>query len=683
MVKIRSYLGVNISFIAWACFFVFLVSNTLLSYFALPLVTRLQIGLWGIFFPFLFAFFSDPKKLRETPSCLEHEFLPSIPNWLWILVFFSGIFLRLHQLVSLSTWPTPDEGNYALGSMDLSQNGIWHLSYTIRQHPPLFNWALALFFKWISPSIFSLWLFPAILSILALLIAGLAGRAYLSKSSNFICFVLAATGFWPLFVGRFCSNFILSFLFEFLAFLILSLFLRSQSAGQYRRYALLLGLCVGFGLFTFVVWTVVAVAVILAFVFSRGKKGKWTFLNFFLPLSCFGVFSVYFYCAHAKPIQSEWGFRSGMDFSQQFVSSFSYLSAMFWGTSKYCYGPVWGGLFNPVFDSLTFLGMAVCCRKWNTAFYKWILICLGLFILPGVVSRDLETFRVIFTFPLLAMVAVMGMGLLLGPLKKYRKITIGILLIAGSCLDIYHLYGPYHSRFGTPGPEWYYMKTNTGYQAYLKLEDIHRIRGKGFILHDLRVVNDPTLQAATFGFDAAQNTGIPFQDAKWAAVIVGMDYLPFLSRRVPEITWYPLGKEQKQDPMEWWLGIIPCESERTRKMLKEWVRAGLEIRSVSGQLMNSSPGNLSLPVMTCFPEAQSLVRNDPFLASCFWEKMIFYYCIVEKNDEKAFSAIDQCAKYGYPLPHLLDLKKALMKSRRQMTPQNQPVEIIENRGGKV
>ena len=72
-----------------------------------------------------------------------------------------------------------------------------------------------------------------------------------------------ATGFWPLYIGRFANNETFSSFWEYLVFLFLVLYLKNTSKSSAWKYALALGVLTGLGFFNFVVWVVVALLVVL------------------------------------------------------------------------------------------------------------------------------------------------------------------------------------------------------------------------------------------------------------------------------------------------------------------------------------------------------------------------------------------------------------------------------------
>src|ERR1019366_3627811 len=200
MFKSDSVLNMKVPFNPVVYFVVFLISNLLLSYFDLSLQTKLQVGLLGIVLPMVFALISNRSLNAKIPW--NNEFLSPIPPLVWGLVIFSGIFLRFYRLTSLSAWPMPDEGMYTWDSLELAQKGVVHFFYTIRQHPPLFNWLFGIFLMLVPLSLFSLWLFPALVSALIPVISYGGGKAYFSKSFSFLLLVLVATSFWPLYAGK-------------------------------------------------------------------------------------------------------------------------------------------------------------------------------------------------------------------------------------------------------------------------------------------------------------------------------------------------------------------------------------------------------------------------------------------------------------------------------------------------
>src|SRR6185295_2678488 len=150
------------------------------------------------------------------------------------------------------------------------------------QFPPFFIWGLAAFFKVLGTSLFALRLFPALLSLGALVAGYRAARLFFPPRLAFLAAAFLAVGFWPILAGRFSHPGVLAFFWEMLALWALGSFLKRPSL----RGAFLLGLATGLGFYTFTSWPVAALVVGAAFFFQVRplRTAKALGLAFAVPL---------------------------------------------------------------------------------------------------------------------------------------------------------------------------------------------------------------------------------------------------------------------------------------------------------------------------------------------------------------------------------------------------------------
>jgi hypothetical protein len=318
------------------------------------------------------------------------------------------------------------------------------------------------------------------------------------------------------------------------------------------------------------------------------------------------------------------------------------------------YGPLWGGLLNPVLGAFFFLGLALLLRRKKLSWTLWLVYGLMVLGLPAVISVGLETFRILNLFPLLIFISVLGASELALSWGRLRGMVV-ILLIIGSFFDIGQLYGPYHNLWGTPGPIWHSMKSTVNYRAYQDLDGLQKREGPGLVLSDLSGLNfsDKVFTLAVYPFDASQNPRLRAEDAKWAAVIVNKEYQPFLSKRFPRMRWYNLGREQPGDKVEWLLGFLPVNSGDFQ-VIQLWLRANQAFRRFKDR--NSLfPEELSDAIRD-FYATQASLGDDAFLWSCYLEKMGFIYIVLEKDYGACRSLLEKNLKRAYPLSWLVYLR---------------------------
>src|ERR1019366_3363658 len=143
----------------WVYLFLFLISNTLISYSSLPLDAKLIMGLVGIALPLYVALRTLVPSRNEKPGYLS-DLKFSIPAWFWAFALLGLVFLRFYKLETFPLWPNLDEGWIGTLAIELSKHWTWRFFYTFGEAPPLTIWTVACLFKLgFSPS-FSLWFPP-------------------------------------------------------------------------------------------------------------------------------------------------------------------------------------------------------------------------------------------------------------------------------------------------------------------------------------------------------------------------------------------------------------------------------------------------------------------------------------------------------------------------------------------
>ena len=156
---------------------------------------------------------------------------------------------------------------------------------------------------------------------------------------------------------------------------------------------------------------------------------------------------------------------------------FSYMKCLFWnGLPTFPFGSNWGGLLNPIFLSLAFLGILEYfrCASWN--FLGAVTTLALLCFLPGALTNDLEIHRVFIFLPLLTWMAVPGIqSLFPNPLKSVAKTGITLLLLSSFSLDAYNFLIPYSdTHYSPPDRQWRNIQY---YDAYKTLEKLSQQQG--------------------------------------------------------------------------------------------------------------------------------------------------------------------------------------------------------------
>jgi hypothetical protein len=630
--------------------------------------SKLLAGLWGLVFPLFTLLWSCPSLPQSKGTLFERELFIPVPLWAWLLVITLGIGIRFYKLTSLSTWPMPDDGMSYFYSFELSQKWVWKLFETQTQTPCVFFDTLALFFKIFEPSLFSLWLFPALFSALTLLPIYVISRSFFPPSFGIILFTLAAFNFGFLYIGRFCQWPVLVLFWAALNLMVLSFWSRAAKGPSRNKWSLALGMVTGLGFFIAINWPVMAMAVVLAVIgylrkgrFQTGER-EWPFwIGLFLSSGLFALLA--YQSGYGTHIQNLWAFHPGMDWARQLEDSFSNIAALFWEINPTLphYGPVWGGVLNPLMTSCFFLGLTELWRHRYEPFSLWLILSFFLGLMPGLVTKNYDFFRdLAVLFPLLIL-AAWGLRALIFSIhlpQKKKLMVLGVMLACSSGMDVYHLTGPYHQTWGTPGPFWDGFKSSELYRAYQILDQTQKQMGRGAVLEDLRpAVTDRTLQVAVYSFDSCWNPVVPFSEVRWVAILINANYKPFLQKKFPQSEWHWLGKETIwNQPMM--LAIIPTASPHVN-ILRDWFEGDRLYHPLVVQIENVLSRDDQLAVIKDLESLGSRLSPDPFLQSCLWEKIAFHRMSIH-DGPGALQAVQEGLKKGYPLAHFYNLEGILL-----------------------
>ncbi|HEY5038184.1 MAG TPA: glycosyltransferase family 39 protein [bacterium] len=650
----------------WLYLFIFFATNCVISFSDFSGATKLTLGLFGLVLPLYVALrVSAPVPSRSLAS-YSKEMKDQPTQALWLILFFFMVFLRFFKLTTFSCWPNLDEGWIGTIALDLSQH--WHWKFLWWETPPLTLWIVTGFFKLGCSPAFSLWFTSALASTLTVPLAYLAARQYFSKSFSFICGCLFAFSTWPLFIGKFCHQGIWLPLWVCLCLFLLGRFLKSNSKNQ-PRAIVVLGLGVGLGSFTFTSWPVVAI-VFGATVFwktTRIAPRKPHLFFYFLAaflLTLFPFLLAVFndgFGQHILSLSPSSRFFHWNNFIPNFIH---YLTTLVWSSFEPApaYAPVEGGFLNPLLGAFFFIGLVEMWRLRYHRLIQWVALSFGLFLLPGILSMNLETFRMAQVLPLLLLIAALGThSFLISRPKRWLSLFL-LLLVPSTAFDFLILSAPYvnlekHPQdFGRP------LKSMEKYRAYQLLDKIQKQLGPGFVLTDFDTdsFSEATLSVMAYPFNAARNSQIEGADCHWVGIFVNIHYLPFLKKRFPEGLWFPLSdvtedirKKQLEilplTPVENMLGFLPLTAQN-QKQLIPWIQAHAIFQEADLKKLSMNTDLAVLPakiLRTAYP----LVKNDPFLQSCYWDKMAAY-AFRSRSYEGHQQALEEAVSKGYPTADL-------------------------------
>ncbi len=643
----------------------------LLSYFDLNPAWKWAVGLIGLAFPTVLALRAAlPVASRQEPFPREDR--PDLPAWPFLLLLALAAFVRFKDLTTFLAWPGMDDGAGAFYAMELKDEGRWRFFYPFSQVPPAFYWLLALFFRFLQPSLFSLWLFPALLATGSVGFCYLALRARFSPVFSLVFLFLLAFDFWHLYTGRFCIYLGLLFFWEMLAFWALAVFLKKASSPQGRVWAVFLGLVAGAGLFVAISWPVVLALLALAVYGATVGKGQKGFRPDFLWFSA-GVlfFSILFLAAAArehygKYISDIWAFRGGWSGGASLRDGWLNLATLFADPGMpFHYSLVWGGYFNPFEGALILAGLVECRRNWESPWARWVVAALALFLAPGLVSLRFDVFRMLQALPLLLFLAVLGWMALSQPLTRRKKLFPAALILAlCAALDLYHLWGPYHRFWGVPNRNWYIYKSPEFYRAYEILEPLGRGQGPGAVLSDLWCqTGDGTLSLACYAFDAAHNPHISLEKVRWVALLLDPNYKPFLAKDFPRARWYWLDNLYPFNTDGLSMAVLPV-TDSTRSRLFDWIKADEALKPVTSEILDNAsiaPGKIldQKAALDLMDRAYPSLGPDPFLQSCYWEKA-YVRQAASNNPSGMLEALNQGLQKGYPLAPFYNDKGILL-----------------------
>ncbi len=641
----------------WLLFLALNLANAFLSYSSFSVQSKGLFFIFGLALPIYIALRSMPV-LRHSENC---PFPTAIPPFFLkiIFIFFSivAIFLRFYRLQTFHLWPSGDEGLQGLFAIDLIQNWNWRFFYTTGQHPPLLIWLLKWFFQNFESPFFNLWFLPACLSIFFVFLSYWMARLFFSKSVSVVYFSLTAISFWPMCFGRYCVQGVLIPVFETTSFLLLGYFLKFSSPKSKFLFSAGLGLCAGFGTWAYTSWFAVVFFLILILVAWERKNSTSTFKFLGIFLFFLGLSSLPWIVA---AIHEKFGgyvlgvsFLSGyFDWKAQILNSISYFTVLFWGSLKgsAAYGPVWGGMLNPVLGSLFFIGVIRLLKENRMGLGRVILGALFLFILPGVLSADhVEMFRVIQLMPFLILVASIGLVWLLEFLPVRRGLAVfSVILFFSFSLDLIHLL-----KISDIAIHPFRLAANVldeNYWAYQKLKPMAKSEGPGLIFTDFILLDhDHTLNMTTYQFNALLNPKFQIGDARWAGVVTNVHYVPFLHKRFPESHWYRVTPYAAADGGSA-IGIISL-TPQNREVFSKWALAHQYFHQLTIKAENTmNDQSQYLLTVQKLSEGLPLMANDPFLESCYGEWVAQYHFGTDFGPN--IRALHRAIEKGYPAANL-------------------------------
>ncbi len=589
--------------------------------------------------------FQDPKESS------------AIPFGVWFLLLGAAFLSRFWNIDHLFLWPSGDEGLKGAAAIELSQKWDWRFFYTVGQNPPAFIWLCSFFFKFLKPALFDLWAPAALVSFLAFLLGWLTARKVFSNFFSLIFVFLLGFSYWPLYLGHRCLPAVSVPLGEMLLLFSLVHFLKSKG-NRKSFWALVSGVCLGLLSFTYVSWPVVGLwgaGVFLYMVFlTRGPRRIWVFLfgvGAFTALLPF-LLAVFRegYGQHISALTpwSGW-FRD----RNLFANSFLYLDSLFWNLSGFAPGDALskGGFLNPFLCSFFLLGTVEMIRSREKAWVRWLAGAFLLFLIPGFVSLNVQTFRVVQLLPPLLLITTLGFKPLWDFTRgRQRWIILAGILLGSTLLDTGRLTLPYQEISTHPERFLGTGKSLARYRAFKVLTELKEKLGPGIVLGEWDIPADRTIEVATYFFNAACHPSLDPTLASWLAVVTDNHYTPFLEKRFPGVQWWDLDSDFSRDGNRA-LGIIQVNPSNRGTVLK-WASADRAFRDMNWAIDHVYERDCLEVADRKIRENYPLIKGDPFLESCFWEKAAYFYYYIGGHFPEHLHATELAVSKGYPASHL-------------------------------
>ncbi len=624
-------------------FLLFLVSNALLSFSTLSPLAKSWIVVGGILLPFAVLI---GVHRQAPPWSLAQNTVGKIE---WLVLLGLVALTRLVFLESFFPWPGGDEGLHGFLALGLIPEWKWDFFYTCGEHPPLLIWLLAFLIRATQDTFFSIRILPAIFSILAWAVLSRAGLRLLPAVPARVFAYLLAFSFWPIYHGRFCHQ---GALLPFFLGAALALAAWSRAAVNARKRiggSLAAGLAAGLGTLTFTAHLVVlppaAAFAAWDLWLSRKQQQGWVWGAAFLLGMTLGFLPFVLavlregYGQHLYAL-SPLGTWSGS--ADQWLTSLSYATAVLWGvlSGGGSYGPLHGGLLNPLMGAGFLAGCAFLLGRARTSYGAWFLLFLVASFLPGLLSRDyVEMYRIITAMPLVTAVSAIGFWWVASfGTGRWTPRALLALVALSVALDLWTLRGPLRDKQSLEQPNAV---------CYDALRNARSSRGPGWVFTDFAPLrHNHTLSMAVFPFNAAVNPRLADVSASWVGLAAEEGYLPFLKRRFPEGDWLLIPR----DP-GYALGVIGVTDDN-RALFEKWVTAHRFFHEQNMKVENVFASRRRYAdAVSHLESGASLLDGDPYLVSVYGEWAAQYF--FDREQKGNIEHLRRSIRHGYPAPHLV------------------------------
>ncbi len=525
-----------------------------------------------------------------------------------------AVIIYFWKLNGVERWQGGDAIQPGVYAIDLLQRWNWHFFETFGQIPSTGSYLCYSLLKITHSPFFSFQFPAAFLALLMILVGYGAVRQHFSPAFSITFLCLFSLNSWALDLSRFIITLPL---WELLVFYVWSQWHYSTSSRAQNTWAGILGFTLGLGSFTFPSWLALA-PVIFLLVYQKCKKESKSTESALLLFIFFFIFAL---APFLSAVQSEgygehighigiWNDFSAVKMANNFAG---YFGVLFWG-------PPGQGVLNLFNTSFFFLGTIELVRFRRQPLALWAAACFALFLLPGLLSNTVETNRILLVFPLLMLVSCVGIrSLVLYFFPQKRTAALMILIFLSCGLDLV--------QFFTADAKKIFNEKKKSYEI---LEKIQASRGPGLIFSEMFPVPvDHSLYYYSYFFNAALNPDLNPESSTWCSVYTENDDEPFLQRKFPGSQWIDFPTERPGVKSRHVLGLIPVDT-KTRPLFLQWAKFYASFQKLNFKAMDFPNGRSQRPLLEYLLGLYARTPNDPFLQSCYFEKLSYHYTW-EKN----------------------------------------------------
>ena len=289
------------------------------------------------------------------------------------------------------------------------------------------------------------------------------------------------------------------------------------------------------------------------------------------------------------------------------------------------YVPFQGGYLNPVLGGLFLLGLAEAWKFRREPFAQALAAGLALFLLPGILSTNVQGLRIVPVMPLALCLVVLGFQRLAGWGNLPSRWALAGLVLAGSAaLDFHRLLQPYEDPSKYEETFRKIDKNPALYRGYQWLQAKAAAEGPGLLFTDFTPERDQTLRGSTYPFNAAWKRELRPDHCRWAALLVERETAPLAEQLFPGGQWTGLGggAGMKYDLVLGWVPLASGNRERLERWSGEVFGYFQGLSSAVNEVKNLATYRQA-EAQFLHPPAE--VQSDKFLALCLAGRTAEFY----------------------------------------------------------